>query len=203
MHRIRESNSIPRAKLADRADRSGSRGLLLGPPRKPLARRRTDVGRCRADPFPLSRGADENSTQATTTEDAATPHEAFGFGGQSRDRLRWIACQPFDARARSQPTRALQSPLTRPRAFGTNTDGRTTPRECMAAREQVEASEGVDSSPLGMHTITRDVKPTSEGPRSFTGHDHPPSTYQAVGRGCLCNASWLGGHRCSMPASGG
>jgi len=75
----------------------------------------------------------------------------------SGDRLRWIACQPFDARARSRPTRAIRSPLTRPRAFGTNAYRPTTPRECMATRGQVEASEGVDPSPLGMNTITRDM----------------------------------------------
>ena len=75
----------------------------------------------------------------------------------SGDRLRWIACRPFDARARSQPTRAIRSPLTRPRALGTSAYRRTTPRECMATRGQVEASEGVGPSPLGMNTITRDM----------------------------------------------
>ena len=134
----------------------------------------------------------------------------------SREQLRWIACQPFDARARSQPTRAIRSPLTRPRAFRTNADGRTTPRECMAAREQVEASEGVDSSPLSMHTITSDMKPTSEGQevrvRSTTNGIHearpPPLDLSSswprmplqrimVGRSSLLNAR-LRGMRMSM-----
>ena len=156
MHRIRESNSVPRAKLAGQADSGGSRGLLRGPPGEPLARRRTDEGRCLADPFPLPReggGRVLNAGNYRRGCDNSRSRLVLASG----DRLRWIACQPFDARARSQPTRAIRSPLTRPRAFGTNAYRPTTPRECMATRGQVEASEGVDPSPLGMNTITRDM----------------------------------------------
>ena len=46
-------------------------------------------------------------------------------------RLRRVACQLFDAQARSQPTRTTQSPLTRPHVCRPNTTERTTPPQAL------------------------------------------------------------------------
>ena len=106
----------PREPTPTRRSR-GARGLLCGPP---TTRKDRWMGR--------GKRINMNSVQSVGNTGTTGKHPSNRKPGV---RLRRVACQLFDAQARSQSTRTTQSPLTRPHVCRPNTTERTTPPQAL------------------------------------------------------------------------